>query len=52
MRKKMRYLPGFVDLIHSKIFNIRRLRVDIKHKNGHKCNNNNNNINGVPGGPP
>ena len=43
MRKKMRYLPGFVDLICFKIFNIGNLRVDIKHKNDHKW---------VPGGPP
>ena len=36
MRKKMRYLPGFVDLICIKIFKIGNFGVDIKHKNGHK----------------
>ena len=39
----MRYLPGFVDLIYIKIFNIENLRVDIKHKNDH---------NSGPRGPP
>ena len=34
--KKMRYLPGFVDLICFNKFNIANLRVDIKHKNDHK----------------
>ena len=43
MKKKMRYLPGFVDLICFKIFNIRNLRVDIKHTKIVR--------NGVPGGP-
>ena len=33
MRKKMRYLPGFADLICFKIFNVGSLRVDIKDKN-------------------
>ena len=40
MRKKMRYLPGFLDLICFKIFNIGDLGVDKKHKKH------------VPGGPP
>ena len=35
-KKKMRSLPGFVDLICFTIFNIGNLRVDIKHKNDHK----------------
>ena len=35
-KKYMKYLPGCVDLICVKIFNIGDLRVDIKHKNGHK----------------
>ena len=35
---KIRYLPGFVDLICFKTFNIGNLRVDIKHRNGHKWN--------------
>ena len=34
--KKIRYLPGFVDLICFRIFNIGNLRVDINYKNGHK----------------
>ena len=29
------YLPGFVDLICFKIFNIKNLSADIKHKIGH-----------------
>ena len=40
--EKMRYLPGFVDLICIKNYNTGNLRVDIKHKMV---------INGVPGGP-
>ena len=44
MRKKMRYLPGFVDLICFKIFNIRNLRVDMTHTKIV--------ITQVPGGPP
>ena len=36
MRKKMRYFPGFVDLMCFKIFNIGNLRVDLKDKNVHK----------------
>ena len=35
MRKKMRCLLGFVDLICFKVFNIRILSAEIKHKNGH-----------------
>ena len=36
MRKKMRYLMGFVDLIYFKLFNIGNWRTDIKPKNGYK----------------
>ena len=43
MIKKMRYLPGFVDLIYFKIINIRNLSADINPKMV---------INGVPWGPP
>ena len=34
-RRKMGYLPGFIDLICFKVFNIGSFRVDIKHKNCH-----------------
>ena len=34
--KKMRYLPGFVDLIYFIFFNIGNLGADIKPKNCHK----------------
>ena len=34
--KKMRYLPGFVDLICFKFFNIGNGKTDINPKNGHK----------------
>ena len=34
--QKMRYLPGFVEFTCFKIFNIGKLRDDIKYKNGHK----------------
>ena len=34
-KTNMKYLPGFVDLICFKIFSIRNLRADIKHKHGH-----------------
>ena len=33
--RKMRCLPGFVDLIYLKLLNVVNLRVDKKHKNGH-----------------
>ena len=35
IRKKMGYLPGFVDLICFNIFNIRNLSADIKGENCH-----------------
>ena len=33
---KMRYLPGFIDLIYFKLFSIGDGRIDKKHKNGAK----------------
>ena len=35
MRQKMRYLPGFVDVICFKFFNIGNFSVDINPQNGH-----------------
>ena len=35
-KKEMRYLPGFVELICFKFFNIGDGRTDINPKNGHK----------------
>ena len=36
MRKKMRYPPGFVDLIYLKFFNTGNGRIDRNPKNGYK----------------